>query len=238
MIIGAKISMQLASLGYEVTGLLPRGEDALLHIEKNIPNIVLLDINLKGALDGIQTAEALMEKYSIPLIYLTANSDEATFNRAKHTRPAAFISKPFKQLDLQRAIELVIASMALKSGDAITEKEGHGAELHLPYILTDRIFIRSKEKMIKIMISDILYIEADRNYSRIFTSTREHVLSITLKLIDERLPQNYFIRIHRSYIINLQHVEEVADSYVRIANSTIPISNVSKDQLLTRLQTL
>ena len=104
MIIGAKISMQLTSLGYEVTAILPRGEDALLHIEKNIPDIVLLDINLKGALDGIQTAEALMVKHAIPIIYLTANSDEATFNRAKHTVPAAFISKPFKQLDLQRAI--------------------------------------------------------------------------------------------------------------------------------------
>ena len=156
MIIGAKISMQLNSLGYEVTGILPRGEDALLHIEINIPDIVLLDINLKGALDGIQTAEALMVKHAIPIIYLTANSDEATFNRAKHTRPAAFISKPFKQLDLQRAIELVISRMAQNDTGPLPEKEDNHDQ---PYILTDRIFVRHKEKMIKIMISDILLLK-------------------------------------------------------------------------------
>ena len=235
MIIGAKISMQLTSLGYEVTGILPRGEDALLHIEKNIPDIVLLDINLKGALDGIQTAEALMVKHAIPIIYLTANSDEATFNRAKHTVPAAFIAKPFKQLDLQRAIELVITRMAQNDTGPISEKEDDNDQ---PYILSDRIFVRYKENMIKIMISDILFVEADRNYSRIYTSNREYLLSVTLKLIEDRLPQNYFIRIHRSYIINLQHIEEVAETHLRIAEKTIPISSGLKDQLLLRLQTL
>ena len=234
MIIGAKISMQLTGLGYEVTGILPRGEDALLHIEKNIPDIILLDINLKGALDGIQTAEALMRKHAIPVIYLTANSDEATFNRAKHTRPAAFISKPFKQLDLQRAIELVITGMAQNDTGPISEKE----DSERPYILSDRIFVRYKEKMIKIMISDILFIEADRNYSRIYTSNLEYLLSVTLKLIEDRLAQNYFIRIHRSYIINLQHIDEVAETHVRIAEKTIPISSGLKGQLLLRLQTL
>ena len=235
MIIGAKISMQLTSLGYEVTAILPRGEDALLHIEKNIPDIVLLDINLKGALDGIQTAEAIMVKHAIPIIYITANSDEATFNRAKHTVPAAFISKPFKQLDLQRAIELVITRMAQNDTGPISEKEDDNDQ---PYILSDRIFVRYKENMIKIMISDILFIEADRNYSRIYTSNREYLLSTTLKLIEDRLAQNYFIRIHRSYIINLQHIDEVAGDHLRIAEKTIPISSGLKDQLLLRLQTL
>lgn len=235
MIIGAKISMQLTSLGYEVTGILPRGEDALLHIEKNIPDIVLLDINLKGPLDGIQTAESLMTKHAIPVIYLTANSDEATFNRAKHTRPAAFISKPFKHLDLQRAIELVISRMAQNATGPLPEKEENQDQ---PYILSDRIFVRYKESMIKIMISDILFIEADRNYSRIYTSNRKYLLAVTLKLIEDRLPQNYFIRVHRSYIINLQHIEEVAETHLRMAEKTIPISSGLKDQLLVRLQTL
>ena len=112
MLIGAKISMQLTILGYEVTGILPRGEEALLHVEDNKPDIILLDVNLKGKLDGIETAERLQLRHSIPVIYLTANGDAATFNRAKHTKPAAFISKPYKQLDLQRAIELTISRMA------------------------------------------------------------------------------------------------------------------------------
>src|SRR5687767_14872735 len=100
MIIGAKISMQLTSLGYEVTGMLPRGEEAIAHVAENKPDIVLLDINLKGKLDGIETALQLQKVADIPIIYLTANSDEATFNRAKVSRPYAFIAKPYKQLDL------------------------------------------------------------------------------------------------------------------------------------------
>ncbi len=112
MIIGAKISMQLTSLGYEVTGILPRGEEAIIHVEENKPDIVLLDINLKGKLDGIETALQMQKLADIPIIYLTANSDEATFNRAKVSKPYAFISKPYKQLDLQRAIELTISRMA------------------------------------------------------------------------------------------------------------------------------
>ncbi len=74
-------------------------------------DIVLLDIHLKGKIDGIETAKQIQQQSNVPIIYLTANADEATFNRAKTTRPAAFISKPFKQLDLQRAIELAICRM-------------------------------------------------------------------------------------------------------------------------------
>lgn len=235
MIIGAKISMQLTNLGYEVTGMLPRGEDALLHIAENPPDIVLLDINLKGKLDGIETAERLIQRHSIPVIYLTANSDDATFNRAKHTRPSAFITKPFKQLDLQRAIELTISRMGETPTGTPLQKE---AEEEQPVVLSDRIFVRYKEKMIKILVGDILYIEADRNYSRIFTHNREYLLSITLKVIEDRFSDKLFLRIHRSYIVNLQHVDEMAESHVTIGQKAIPLSAGLKEQLLQRIQTL
>ena len=236
MIIGAKISMQLTSLGYEVTGILPRGEEAVLHVQQNKPDIILLDINLKGKIDGIETARQIQLQNNIPVIYLTANSDEATFNRAKPTKPAAFISKPFKQLDLQRAIELTISRMAEnETGNTFEESTGDGEQ---PFILSDRIFVRNKEKMVKIMLADILYMEADRNYSRIFTTTKEYLLSITLKTIEERLPIKLFQRIHRSYIINIMHVDEVAESHAIIAQKPIPLGIGMKEQLMQRLQTL
>ena len=236
MIIGAKISMQLTSLGYEVTGILPRGEEAILHVQQNKPDIILLDINLKGKIDGIETARQIQLQNNIPIIYLTANSDEATFNRAKPTRPAAFISKPFKQLDLQRAIELAISRMAeQENGSQLPENPG---DTEQPFILSDRIFVRHKEKMVKIMLADILYMEADRNYSRIVTTTKEYVLSISLKTIEERLPVKLFQRIHRSYIINIMHVDEVAESHAIIAQKPIPLGIGMKEQLMQRLQTL
>jgi DNA-binding LytR/AlgR family response regulator len=235
MIIAAKISMQLTNLGYEVTGILPRGEQAIDQVKENKPDIILMDINLKGNLDGIETATLLQNQYDFPIIYLTANADEPTFNRAKSTRPYAFISKPFKQLDLQRAIELTISRMA--ENDTGTSSEADTGE-EQPFILSDRIFVRYKEKMVKILIADILYIEADRNYSRIFTPTKEYVLSITLKTIEERLPVKLFQRIHRSYIINIMHVDEVAESHAIIAQKPIPLGSGMKEQLMQRIQTL
>jgi DNA-binding LytR/AlgR family response regulator len=236
MIIGAKISMQLTGLGYEVTGILPRGEEAILHVEENKPDIVLLDINLKGKMDGIETATQIQQRNNIPIIYLTANSDEATFNRAKHTKPAAFISKPFKQLDLQRAIELTISRMGGNETDSGAEAATNGEER--PAILSDRIFIRHKEKMVKIMLADILYLEADRNYSRIFTKEKEHLLSVTLKTIEEKLSIQQFMRIHRSYLINIAHVDEVAESHVMIAQKAIPMGTGMREQLLKGMRTL
>ena len=239
MIIGAKISMQLTSLGYEVTGILPRGEEAIIHVEENKPDIVLLDINLKGKLDGIETALQIQKLADIPIIYLTANSDEATFNRAKVSRPYAFISKPYKQLDLQRAIELTISRMAEnETGPQSEDITEDNTDDERPFILSDRIFVRHREKMIKIIVAEILYIEADRNYCRIFTKNKEYLLCITLKTIEEKLPGRIFLRTHRSYIINLAHIDEVADGHVIIAQKAIPLSAGLKEQLLQRIQTL
>jgi DNA-binding LytR/AlgR family response regulator len=235
LIIGAKISMQLTGLGYEVTGILPGGEEAILNMEENKPDIVLLDINLKGKIDGIATAVQMQKRSNTPIIYLTANSDEATFNRAKHTGPAAFISKPFKQLDLQRAIELTISRMG---GNHTNNNPASSAGEERPAILSDRIFIRHKERMIKIMLADILYLEADRNYSRIFTREKEHLLCVTLKTIEEKLSARQFMRIHRSYIINITQVDELAESHVMVGQKAIPMGAGIREQLLKGMQTL
>ncbi|MGI9552521.1 MAG: response regulator, partial [Aurantibacter sp.] len=87
MVIAANISLQLTHLGYEVTGIVSRGEQAIVQAKDNPPDILLLDIHLKGSLNGIETAKAIQKFRDIPIIYLTANSDEATFVSAKETRP-------------------------------------------------------------------------------------------------------------------------------------------------------
>lgn len=117
MIIAANLSLQLTSLGYEVTGIESRGEEAITHAIKNTPDILLLDINLKGKIDGIETAKEIQKHQDIPIIYLTANSDEATFEKAKSTHPKAFITKPFNRLNLHRTIALVVEQ--LKNGKEV-----------------------------------------------------------------------------------------------------------------------
>jgi len=233
MIIGANISLQLSNLGYEVSGLVPRGEEALLHIKKNQPDIILLDIQLKGKIDGIETAQLMQKDYNIPVIYLTANADEDHFNRAKATNPYAFISKPFKKLDLQHAVEL--------TSNRIKNTNGYGENLDdkctSPHILSDSIFVRRNDRMIKILIENIYYFEADRNYCKMYSKGKECLLVMTLKEIDEKLPKEKFLRIHRSYIVNLSHIKEVAGTHVVVLKKAIPLSKSCRSELLDRLQT-
>lgn len=235
MIIGAKVSMQLTLLGYEVTGIIPRGEEAIMHVEETQPDIVLLDINLKGTLDGIETAQAMQKIGDIPIIYVTANTDEATFNRAKETRPYAFIAKPIKNIDLQRAIELTISRIAENKKPVVAEEPSSD---DMPFILSDRIFVKHKEKMVKIYIEEILYIEAERNYCRIYTQNKEYLLSTTLKIMEEKLPTRHFIRVHRSFIANLTQIDEVADNHVILQGKTIPLSISMREDLLKRIKTI
>jgi len=233
MIIAANISLQLTSLGYDVTGIIPRGEEALLHIEQQQPDIVLLDINLKGKIDGIETAQIMQKSFDIPIIYLTANADEAHFTRAKTTNPYAFISKPFKKLDLQRAIELTVNRVKNEKNSENPTKEKSD-----PFILSDCIFVKHLEKKVRIDIKDILYIEAERNYCRIYSKLKEYLLVMTLKDLDEKLPSKHFIRVHRSFIVNLSQIDEVATSHIVIGKKAIPVSKALKEELLNRLHTI
>lgn len=235
MVIGANISLQLSNLGYEVTGIVPRGEEALMHVKQNPPDLVLLDIQLKGNLDGIETATAMQKEFKIPIIYLTANADDIFFNRAKATNPLAFISKPFKKLDLQRAIELGVQQIFKEKSNNEKPKGSVNAS---PFLLNDCIFVRHNDKLVKLSIKDILYIEAERNYCRIYSNNREHLLVTTLKEMDEKLPNRHFLRVHRSFIVNISQIDELATNHIVIARKAIPVSKSLKEDLLKRLQTI
>ncbi len=234
MIIGANISLQLSKLGYEVTGIVSRGEEALEHIKQNKPDIVLMDIQLKGKLDGIQTAELIKQNYSIPIIFLTANSDDVHFNRAKATKPAAFISKPFRNIDLERAIELTISRMMTDVSQNVNLPKNKLS----PFILSDSIFVKANDKMVKIVIENIYYIEAERNYCQIFSKDKSYLLVMTLKDIGEKLPAENFFRVHRSFIVNLAHIDEVAGTHIVVSRKAIPLSKTCREDLLKHLQTI
>ncbi|MVM35880.1 response regulator [Spirosoma sp. HMF4905] len=232
MIIAATIALQLSKLGYEVSGIVPRGEEAILHAETNRPDLILLDISLKGTLDGIDTAHAIHQRWNIPIIYVTANTDESTFARAKKTHPYAYISKPIRAIELQRAIELAISRLA-DEHHATTDPAPDA-----PFVLSDRIFVRHREKIVKIFIADILYVEADRNYCHLCTADKEYLLTTTLKLMEDKLLANYFVRVHRSYLVNLTQVDEVGEGHVVIRGKKIPLSHNLREALLKRIQTI
>ena len=231
MIIAANISVQLSNLGYEVIGIETRGEEAILHARANIPDIILLDINLKGSINGIEAAIEIHKSKRIPIIYLTANSDEATFAKAKATHPYAFISKPFNNLDLQRTIALVV--------DQIHENNTKSKEISEHFeLMADRIFVRHNGRMVKLLLDEILYIEADRNYSNIITSSGNYLISTTLKIVEKEIKSHMFIRVHRSYMVNIAKLDVVADNHLEINRKVIPISKSFKEHLLKHLHTI
>jgi DNA-binding LytR/AlgR family response regulator len=230
MLIAANIAMQLENFGYVICGIIPKGEEALKILKTEKPDIVLMDINLKGNLDGIETAKLMHAESSIPIIYLTANADDDHFSRAKATNPYAFISKPFKKLDLQRAIEL--------AADRILQETSEMKVDQKKYILNDRIFVKQNDMMCKIIIADIEYLEADRNYCQVFTKDKTYLLVNTLKNMEEKLPSEFFQRIHRSYIVNVTQVNEINHNYVSVGSKILPLSKELRLDLLDRLKTI
>jgi CheY-like chemotaxis protein len=106
IIVAKDIEDTLERLGYSVTGIVSCGEDAIAHAENYRPDLVLMDIMIEGAVDGISAADKIRELYCIPIIFLTAYSDEKTIERAKTVKPYGYILKPFHETDLYTSIEI------------------------------------------------------------------------------------------------------------------------------------
>lgn len=94
--------------GYRIAGVTASGEDALVTAEASRPDLVLMDIRLKGTMDGIEAARLIRERYDIPVVYATAYSDDATLDRAKRTSPFGYIFKPVESRDLHTTIEMAL----------------------------------------------------------------------------------------------------------------------------------
>ena len=100
---------RLKNLGYTVCGRATNGAEAMELVANKKPDVVLMDINIKGEIDGIETARMIKKEFNIPVIYVTSHSDGATLIRAKETKPDGFILKPFEDNDLRIAIELALS---------------------------------------------------------------------------------------------------------------------------------
>src|SRR5690242_11991041 len=107
-LVAADLRSHLEKLGYAVPAVLSTGEEAISSATQSRPDLVLMDIHLKGRIDGIEAARILQSRLSIPVVYVTAFADDRTLQRAKDTVPYGYILKPFGQKELQTAIELAL----------------------------------------------------------------------------------------------------------------------------------
>ncbi len=224
MIIAANISLQLSNLGYEVTGIETKAEEAIHHALETKPDMILMDIQLRGQSNGIDAAKAIRKYLDIPLIYLTANVDDSSFQKAKETHPYAFIAKPFTNINLERTIALVEDKIREKHDQLAVVENHEGSQ-------DDRIFIRNNNKLIKVMLNDIFYIEADRNYCKITTVNQSYMVVSPMNKLCEKIDPKQFVRIHRSFVVNYAKLDSVADSYVEVNSKLIPIGKLYKEDL-------
>lgn len=107
-LVARDLESMVRNLGYRVVGVCSSGEEAFRLINTRRPDLIIMDIVLQGRMDGIKTADEIRRHYNLPIIFLTAHTDEATFQRAKVTNPLAFLHKPVEQKELLTVIEMAL----------------------------------------------------------------------------------------------------------------------------------
>lgn len=233
MIIAADLSLQLTKLGYDIIAIHTKAETALETLTTNRPDIILMDVVLAGKMDGIQAATKILNTSQVPVIFLTSNTDDATFQRALKAKPFAFSAKPFRISELERTLKLALNRIQLEE----ESEEDNDANDHVSY-MEDRLFIRHKNQMVKVNFSEIQFAEADRNYCKLNTDKQSFLLSIPLRSIEVQLPTDIFLRVHRSFVVNLLKIESVSDhlEFLKIGTHQIPISRRLKEDVAKRLK--
>jgi len=229
IIIALSISQTLTELGYDVTEPAQNYTEALEMIRREVPDLLLLDIQLGGSKDGIHVAEVVRAEYNIPIIFLTANADLATVERAKNVRPDAYLVKPYRKNELFAAVELSISNFGRKSGQPLQQAQDS-------YLVKDAIFIKQGQYFHKVKIDDILYLESDNIYVNVYTVKSKMLVRSTLPDYLDLLNAKQFYRVHRSYAVNTNHIQTINSELLLINNVEIPISKAYRDNLLGHLK--
>lgn len=227
------LEMFVDELGYEIAGIAASGKKAIDLFETEKPDLVLMDIHLEGELSGIDLARIFQGQKVTPIIYITSFDDPETFAKAKQTGPYGYLIKPFEPSSLQRSIELAVQH-AYAEGEQVFENSEEVV------LATSCFFVKDRNRLIKIKIDEILWVEVEDKYCMLHTRDRKFTLRQSLKELAQRLDPSVFVQTHRSYIVNAAEIEDIDLSLfvVRINGTEIPLGRAHKDELMRRLQML
>lgn len=226
-----KLEMLIEKLGYEHIDTVDNSTDALRIIEQTKPDLILMDVHIKGTYDGIELTDLIHKEQPIPVIFITSMMDDLTFNRATRANPINFLNKPFNDFQLQRSIELSIRQLiSLSKVDATENWEED-------IYFEDFFYIKNRHKLDKVAISDVLYLEADGHYCFIHTTEKRHLVRISMIELAKRLKNASFIQTHRSYLVNYKKIQSVdlQDSVLNIGDKQVPVSKRNREVLLKKL---
>jgi two-component system, LytTR family, response regulator LytT len=239
-IVAKDIQNSLTKLGYDVVGFANNGKDAIERIHEVRPDIIIMDIMIKGPLSGIEVSEKIKESLNIPVIFLTAYADEGTLSRAKITEPYGYILKPFKEIDLHSTIEMAIYKHQ-KDAALLKERDFLYSLVEQDQDKTkDILFVKSNSRIVKLHLKDIYFVEALKDYVVINTEFGRYTVHSTMKDMDKKLGDKEFARVHRSFIARLDKIESINSSnlYLEKEKKIIPVGQAYRETLMKKLNML
>ncbi|WP_341902903.1 LytTR family transcriptional regulator DNA-binding domain-containing protein [Fluviicola taffensis] len=219
----------LLDAGFEVVGKADNFDSAKKLVQDSKPDLLLLDINLGAGPDGVDLAHFVNQQLKIPFLFVTSNTDAKTLDRVKLTNPAGFIMKPFRKDDLATQIELAWHAFQIRKSNA-------GVVFANSVLANTYFFIKDKQKLVKLAYSDISYVEACDNYSILYTKESKFIISYSLKHVEAKLPLKDFLRVHRSYLVNITQISQInPKSLMLMDGKEIPVSEAHRAELLKRV---
>ena len=234
-IIAQEISMVIEDLGYETCALVMHASQVEEAYEKHKPDLLLMDINLGHGPDGISLAGNLMKIRKTPFVFVTSYADKSTLDRAKSVQPDGYVIKPFDDRDLQAAIEIAFSRFEQQQPE---EKEEQNESPNDNFLIHQQLFVRHKNRLVRLEPEHVLYAEASSNYTQIITKDQTYTVSSHLAVIEQKLSHFGFIRIHRSFLANLMHIHAVEEDTVLINQKSLPLSRNAKTEFLKRITQL
>ncbi|AUC83204.1 response regulator transcription factor [Lacinutrix sp. Bg11-31] len=217
-IIAENLRLILNEYGYNFVDVAMDVEETEAFFKNTSYDLVLMDINLgeTSIIDGIDLIKILLQEHSFVYIYVTANADKKTIDKAKKTSPVGYIIKPFIKTSIYANVEMALSTLNKQ-----------------------QVFNHSyKGRKQQILISDIAYIAADGAYIKIITlDNKTHFSRKSLLDFYDEFPE-MFIRVHKSNLINKHHLQSYSSQIVKVNNEDIPLGRMYKQNFLDQIKDL
>ncbi|AUC15474.1 DNA-binding response regulator [Tenacibaculum sp. SZ-18] len=201
---------------------------AIKYLNQNEVDLIFLDIHMPDftGFDLIQTLK------NPPKIILTTSDAKFAIDAFEYECIVDYLVKPITLKRFQKAIEKAKKISTKIPVQEVTSLNGEAKEEE------SQLYINIDRRLIKIEIPSIYLVEAKGDYILIKTDTKNYTVHSTLKKIEEKLPKDLFLKVHRSYIINLKRIIDIEDNSVLIANDVVPVSRSNRSELMKRLNLL
>lgn len=234
--IAENIEEILELLGYVNIDIANSANQAIKVVKKYRPDLVFMDIKLKGDKDGIELGEIIKQMVDAPLVYVTSYSDPTIIERAKRINPAGFIVKPFNTNDIHAIVEIVLYNKRTKPA---AETVAVRAKDESPYLVEDAVFIKADNAYERVPYEEIYYVEANGNMVTIYTKGRNFTIRKSMKDMEEKLPPHLFLRVQKSFIVQLAQIESFNTKDINLKmGAVVQVGRQYYNSFLAKLNTI